>query len=381
MVWLPERYPLQAPLMYVCPTPNMIIKGSHSFVDGSGLVHSPCIAHWMPNSDLSSAVQEMAMLFSAEPPLYTKPPGYVPPPVTAAAPGGPHSSGSAGAAGGGAGSSSGHPYYAAPYQQQQLAPAMQQQQQQQHLPAQQAAAAGSYGFGQQSVPDQALAGHALWGGAYAAAAAATASGGNSSSRPPGPPPPPAAAAATATQPVDPKQAQVDATVAQFQVGLSCLPASLHWCKASGGTGGAVCQHPRSLSHSHTAARRAWNCLPLPPAQGLAARALAGRLQAGLEAYNRHATDEMDQLLEVQRNLMARERQLQELVSGGVSALGRGVRASSWHCAVPHTLMLCACPCIRQRGAPLLPPPCLLGASGVVDPAGAAGHRGARGRPG
>lgn len=48
-------------------------------------------------------------------------------------------------------------------------------------------------------------------------------------------------------------------------------------------------------------------------QGLAGRALAGRLQAGLEAYNRHATEEMDQLLEVQRNLMARERQLQGVV--------------------------------------------------------------------
>lgn len=50
------------------------------------------------------------------------------------------------------------------------------------------------------------------------------------------------------------------------------------------------------------------------AQGLASRALAGRLQAGLEAYNRHATEEMDSLLEVQRNLMARERQLQGVVS-------------------------------------------------------------------
>jgi hypothetical protein len=72
MVWLPERYPLQSPLVYVCPTPNMVIKSGHSFVDPSGLVHSPCIAHWMRNSDLSSAIQEMAMLFSAEPPLYTK---------------------------------------------------------------------------------------------------------------------------------------------------------------------------------------------------------------------------------------------------------------------------------------------------------------------
>jgi hypothetical protein len=59
-------------------------------------------------------------------------------------------------------------------------------------------------------------------------------------------------------------------------------------------------------------------------QGLAARALAGRLQAGLEAYNRHATEEMDSLLEGQRNLMARERQLQGLVRRRVDRGGGGL---------------------------------------------------------
>lgn len=55
-------------------------------------------------------------------------------------------------------------------------------------------------------------------------------------------------------------------------------------------------------------------------QGLASRALAGRLQAGLEAYNRHATEEMDQLLEVQHKLIAREQQLQAIVSDLVTAV-------------------------------------------------------------
>lgn len=63
LIWLPERYPTQAPLVYVTPTSNMIVKIGHSFVDPSGLVRSPYLSHWMPNSDLSSTCQEMAMLF------------------------------------------------------------------------------------------------------------------------------------------------------------------------------------------------------------------------------------------------------------------------------------------------------------------------------
>ena len=35
-IWLTEQYPQQAPLTYVVPTPDMIIKPRHSFVDASG---------------------------------------------------------------------------------------------------------------------------------------------------------------------------------------------------------------------------------------------------------------------------------------------------------------------------------------------------------
>ena len=35
-IWLTEQYPQQAPLAYVVPTPDMIIKPRHSFVDASG---------------------------------------------------------------------------------------------------------------------------------------------------------------------------------------------------------------------------------------------------------------------------------------------------------------------------------------------------------
>lgn len=38
IIWLPERYPVHAPLVYVTPTPNMVIKANHSCVDASGQV-------------------------------------------------------------------------------------------------------------------------------------------------------------------------------------------------------------------------------------------------------------------------------------------------------------------------------------------------------
>jgi hypothetical protein len=236
LIWLPERYPSQAPLVYVTPTSNMIVKIGHSFVDPSGLVHSPYLSHWMPNSDLSSTCQEMAMLFGAEPPLYTKPANYVPPPGAAGYPGsGPSSSGP-----------SNNPY-AAYGQQSQVLP-QQQQQQQQPLAAQQQPPAGLQqqqaggqpgGFFARPPPDPVLAGQALWGGAYSAAAAAATSGSNSRL----PDSPGAAAAAAGGQrppspygaaggpPPDPKQLQVDAIQQKFQVshGPAWDESSLAWC--------------------------------------------------------------------------------------------------------------------------------------------------------
>eukprot|EP00878_Enallax_costatus_P034739 GHUV01038567.1.p1 GENE.GHUV01038567.1~~GHUV01038567.1.p1 ORF type:complete len:217 (-),score=87.66 GHUV01038567.1:204-773(-) len=181
----------------------MIIKTGHSFVDASGLVHSPCINHWLyPTSDLSSTCQEMAMLFGAEPPLYSKPPGYEPPLTTAAQ--GPSS----------------NPYAGYPQQQPQhaqLQPGVQQQQ------------LGGYPGAvaqQQQQPNAGLASHSIWGAAYAAAAGSVA-------RPPGPPAAgPAAAAAGPSSssslgygvqqtppppPVaDPKQRQKEELIANFQ---------------------------------------------------------------------------------------------------------------------------------------------------------------------
>eukprot|EP00879_Flechtneria_rotunda_P001207 GHRR01001354.1.p1 GENE.GHRR01001354.1~~GHRR01001354.1.p1 ORF type:complete len:500 (+),score=179.45 GHRR01001354.1:389-1888(+) len=267
VLWLPERYPLQAPIVYVCPTSNMIIKTGHSFVDASGLARSPCIAHWLhPSSDLSSTCQEMAMLFGAEPPLYTKPPGYVAP-----TPGFAQEQGS-----------SSNPYAKYNQPQQPSGVAQLQQQMQQPLPGmhQQQQRLGPQQYPNHTAaaqPDPSLAGYALWGPAYAAATAAAANAGPAAARPP------------------------DVTLA---------PGS----SSSMGYGGllppqAAQPTPPPPDLKQQQIDDLTNCF-----QGLAARALAGRLQAGLEAFNRHAADEMDQLLEVQRNLMARDQQLQALVS-------------------------------------------------------------------
>lgn len=45
-LWLPERYPEEAPILYVVPTPDMIIKPRHSFVDSSGVVRNASVVHW-----------------------------------------------------------------------------------------------------------------------------------------------------------------------------------------------------------------------------------------------------------------------------------------------------------------------------------------------
>ena len=45
-LWLPEGYPRAAPLAYVVPTPEMVIKPHHSFVDPSGQVHSSYLRNW-----------------------------------------------------------------------------------------------------------------------------------------------------------------------------------------------------------------------------------------------------------------------------------------------------------------------------------------------
>ncbi|BDA41500.1 Tumor susceptibility gene 101 protein [Coccomyxa sp. Obi] len=79
-IWLPEAYPRQPPIMYVVPTPDMIVKPQHSFVDPSGMVFSPYIRNWVNGrSNLVDMAQDTSMQFGQDPPLFSKPPNYFPP--------------------------------------------------------------------------------------------------------------------------------------------------------------------------------------------------------------------------------------------------------------------------------------------------------------
>eukprot|EP00195_Chlamydomonas_chlamydogama_P013955 CAMPEP_0202903148 /NCGR_PEP_ID=MMETSP1392-20130828/22100_1 /ASSEMBLY_ACC=CAM_ASM_000868 /TAXON_ID=225041 /ORGANISM="Chlamydomonas chlamydogama, Strain SAG 11-48b" /LENGTH=514 /DNA_ID=CAMNT_0049590159 /DNA_START=47 /DNA_END=1591 /DNA_ORIENTATION=+ len=76
VVWLHEAYPNAAPMVYVVPTQNMVIKGSHPYVDRSGQVSTPCIRSWtITRSNLVEMTLEMSHLFGSDPPLYSQPAG------------------------------------------------------------------------------------------------------------------------------------------------------------------------------------------------------------------------------------------------------------------------------------------------------------------
>ena len=93
-VWLPERYPLAAPLVYVVPTPDMVIKPRHSFVDASGArpacstrLHVPTagalkhvgaaspLSHLLPTPSFYQLLQSSANFFNHPP--HPPPPGLV----------------------------------------------------------------------------------------------------------------------------------------------------------------------------------------------------------------------------------------------------------------------------------------------------------------
>ncbi|KAL6772011.1 VPS23 [Auxenochlorella protothecoides x Auxenochlorella symbiontica] len=78
-VWLPEQFPLAPPIVYVVPTPDMMIKPGHSVVDPSGSVASLYLENWLyPGSNLRILAEDMSICFGSDPPLFTKPPGWTP---------------------------------------------------------------------------------------------------------------------------------------------------------------------------------------------------------------------------------------------------------------------------------------------------------------
>jgi hypothetical protein len=241
VIWLPERYPVQAPLVYVTPTPNMIIRPGHPYVDASGLVRTPYLANWLhPSSDLSCMAQEMAMIFGTDPPLYSTPAEPSPAAAAAAA-------------------------YPPPGQAYPGYGLQQPQQQQRPQPPPPPAAAPSPTHGGPSPDPMVAGGQALWGGAYAAmhhqqqqqqqqqqprppsAAGWPPAGGPGSSGMVYPPPPPPAGAAAGS------------------------PGS-----SGPSPGGPPPKPPPTREQQELEAAF----------RSLAIKALNGRVQAGLEAYNR-----------------------------------------------------------------------------------------------
>ena len=78
-LWLPERYPNVPPIMYVVPTPDMIIKPRHALVDASGIVNTAYLRNWQqPHSTLMIMCNDMSIQFGQDPPLFSKPPGWRP---------------------------------------------------------------------------------------------------------------------------------------------------------------------------------------------------------------------------------------------------------------------------------------------------------------
>ncbi|KAL7269036.1 Suppressor protein stp22 of temperature-sensitive alpha-factor receptor and arginine permease [Rhizina undulata] len=78
-IWIPHQYPKRAPMVFVTPSRDMLIRpGNH--VDASGKCYHPYLANWINCSDRSNIVDLCDVLrgvFGREPPVYAK---QAPPP-------------------------------------------------------------------------------------------------------------------------------------------------------------------------------------------------------------------------------------------------------------------------------------------------------------
>jgi ubiquitin-protein ligase len=77
-VVIPDQYPDSPPIVYVRPTPTMEIKPNHSVIDSNGNVNRlPYLSRWTNSHmhNLASLCLELSARFSAEPPLFSRPPG------------------------------------------------------------------------------------------------------------------------------------------------------------------------------------------------------------------------------------------------------------------------------------------------------------------
>uniref|UniRef100_A0A915PHE2 UEV domain-containing protein n=1 Tax=Setaria digitata TaxID=48799 RepID=A0A915PHE2_9BILA len=72
-LYLWDTHPYYAPICYVCPTPNMMLKESKT-VDKQGRIYLPYLSDWsFPRYDLSGLLQVMSMCFQDSCPVFAKP--------------------------------------------------------------------------------------------------------------------------------------------------------------------------------------------------------------------------------------------------------------------------------------------------------------------
>ncbi|XP_066923347.1 tumor susceptibility gene 101 protein-like [Clytia hemisphaerica] len=79
-IWLLSSHPFNAPLVFVRPTANMLIK-PNKHVDNSGKVYMPYLSEWRAQkSDTYSMINMLCMIFAEFCPVYSKPAGQRAPP-------------------------------------------------------------------------------------------------------------------------------------------------------------------------------------------------------------------------------------------------------------------------------------------------------------
>jgi ESCRT-I complex subunit TSG101 len=77
-LYLTPKYPLLPPVVYVRPINTMMIKEGHQHVGSDGMVYMPYFSQWNQYCNLVDACTQMSRIFSNEPPVFSKQPGWKP---------------------------------------------------------------------------------------------------------------------------------------------------------------------------------------------------------------------------------------------------------------------------------------------------------------
>jgi len=69
-IWVVDAYPLAPPVIYVTPTPDMVIKPKHRHVDSTGMVYLPYLSTWNATScNILNLASVMSQIFGQDPPV------------------------------------------------------------------------------------------------------------------------------------------------------------------------------------------------------------------------------------------------------------------------------------------------------------------------